>query len=79
MDYKINSPSPLAIYVFTDNEDVKKKRTLFVNFPSSVEVYSRTLVLERTASGTLVQNDTYQQLAVHEMPFGGQGESGCTS
>jgi len=51
-------PSPLVLYVFTENEDVKKK------------------FLERTASGTLVLNDTYQQLAVHEMPFGGQGESG---
>ncbi|KAI0266374.1 aldehyde dehydrogenase [Gloeopeniophorella convolvens] len=32
--------------------------------------------LQQTASGTLALNDTYQQLAVHEMPFGGQGESG---
>ncbi|TFY73891.1 hypothetical protein EWM64_g10121 [Hericium alpestre] len=50
--------TPLAIYVFTEDESVKKK------------------FLERTASGTLVLNDTYQQLVVHEMPFGGQGESG---
>lgn len=35
--------------------------------------------MDRTASGTIVLNDTYQQLAVHEMPFGGQGESGCKS
>ncbi|KAJ6466021.1 Aldehyde/histidinol dehydrogenase [Mycena vitilis] len=32
--------------------------------------------LQSTASGTLVLNDTYVQLGVHEMPFGGQGESG---
>lgn len=32
--------------------------------------------LNRTNSGTLVLNDTYSQLAVHEMPFGGQGDSG---
>ncbi|KAA1472621.1 aldehyde dehydrogenase [Dentipellis sp. KUC8613] len=51
-------PTPLAVYLFTESDDVKNK------------------FLERTASGTLVLNDTYQQLAVHEMPFGGQGESG---
>ncbi|CDO71161.1 hypothetical protein BN946_scf184845.g31 [Trametes cinnabarina] len=32
--------------------------------------------LERTRSGQLVLNDTIMQLVVHEMPFGGQGESG---
>ncbi|KAJ7621736.1 Aldehyde/histidinol dehydrogenase [Mycena polygramma] len=35
--------------------------------------------LESTSSGTLVLNDTYVQLGVHEMPFGGQGESGYGS
>ncbi|EIW51640.1 aldehyde dehydrogenase [Trametes versicolor FP-101664 SS1] len=33
--------------------------------------------LQRTQSGQLVQNDVVMQLAVNEMPFGGQGESGC--
>ncbi|OSD02650.1 aldehyde dehydrogenase [Trametes coccinea BRFM310] len=32
--------------------------------------------LQRTRSGQLVLNDTIMQLVVHEMPFGGQGESG---
>ncbi|TFY52928.1 hypothetical protein EVJ58_g9736 [Rhodofomes roseus] len=32
--------------------------------------------LERTNSGTLVINDTTSQLAVYEMPFGGQRDSG---
>lgn len=32
--------------------------------------------LNRTNSGTLVLNDTFSQLAVYEMPFGGQGNSG---
>ncbi|KAF7326639.1 Aldehyde dehydrogenase [Mycena venus] len=35
--------------------------------------------LESTSSGTLVLNDTFTQLGVHEMPFGGQGESGYGS
>ncbi|KZT70410.1 aldehyde dehydrogenase [Daedalea quercina L-15889] len=33
-------------------------------------------LLERTNSGTLVINDTISQLAVYEMPFGGQRDSG---
>ncbi|KAI0041481.1 aldehyde dehydrogenase [Auriscalpium vulgare] len=51
-------PSPLVIYVFTEDEAVKQK------------------FLEATSSGTLCLNDTYQHLAVHEVPFGGTGESG---
>ncbi|THH09815.1 hypothetical protein EW146_g8575 [Bondarzewia mesenterica] len=51
-------PSPLVVYVFTEDETIRDK------------------FLERTASGTIVLNDTFQQLAVHEIPFGGQGESG---
>jgi len=33
-------------------------------------------VVSETQSGGIVFNDTYQQLAVHELPFGGVGESG---
>ncbi|PSR73048.1 hypothetical protein PHLCEN_2v11089, partial [Hermanssonia centrifuga] len=33
-------------------------------------------LLNRTNSGTLVLNDTFMQLSVHEMPFGGHGDSG---
>ncbi|KAJ7638413.1 Aldehyde/histidinol dehydrogenase [Roridomyces roridus] len=35
--------------------------------------------LRSTRSGTLTLNDTFVQLGVHEMPFGGQGESGYGS
>lgn len=35
--------------------------------------------LSRTNSGTMVFNDTFMQLAVHEIPFGGHGESGYGS
>ena len=34
-------------------------------------------MINKTSSGSLVFNDTYMQLAVYEMPFGGHGESGC--
>ncbi|KAG1848818.1 aldehyde dehydrogenase [Suillus tomentosus] len=33
-------------------------------------------VVSETQSGGIVFNDTYQQLSVHELPFGGVGESG---
>lgn len=33
-------------------------------------------IRENTTSGNLVFNDTYQQLSVNELPFGGVGESG---
>ncbi|KAF8878203.1 Aldehyde/histidinol dehydrogenase [Infundibulicybe gibba] len=33
-------------------------------------------IRENTMSGNLVFNDTFQQLAIHELPFGGVGESG---
>jgi len=51
-------PVALAVYAFTNNEEVKKR-----------------LVYE-TKSGTLSVNEPFGQVAVIEMPFGGQGESG---
>jgi len=33
-------------------------------------------IIEETMSGNLVFNDTFQQLSVNELPFGGVGESG---
>ncbi|KAI0030907.1 aldehyde dehydrogenase [Vararia minispora EC-137] len=49
--------------------------------PLAIYVYTESdalkqRFLETTESGTLVLNDTYQQLAVQEMPFGGKGDSG---
>ncbi|KAJ7310002.1 Aldehyde/histidinol dehydrogenase [Mycena albidolilacea] len=35
--------------------------------------------VESTSSGTLVLNDTFTQVGVHEMPFGGSGDSGYGS
>ncbi|PCH44824.1 aldehyde dehydrogenase [Wolfiporia cocos MD-104 SS10] len=43
-------------------------------FTSSEELKQR--LLDTTYSGTLVLNDTTSQLAVYEMPFGGEGDSG---
>jgi len=51
------------------------------NTPLSLYVFTNSEkvkddFLNRTNSGTLVLNDTFSQLAVYEMPFGGQGNSG---
>ncbi|KZV89019.1 aldehyde dehydrogenase [Exidia glandulosa HHB12029] len=37
---------------------------------------TKTQFLTRTQSGSFVLNDTFTQLVVHEIPFGGQGDSG---
>lgn len=34
-------------------------------------------VVQRTQSGQLILNETFAQVAVYEIPFGGQGQSGC--
>ena len=34
-------------------------------------------VLRETQSDTVVLNDSFMQLGVYEMPFGGIGDSGC--
>jgi aldehyde dehydrogenase (NAD+) len=70
-------PTPLAMYVFTESEKLRDTCT-FLSVQSVRFLHNQFSVLERTTSGTLVLNDTYQQLAVQEMPFGGKGESGCT-
>ena len=36
-------------------------------------------ILKSTMSGNFVFNDTFQQLASNDIPFGGVGESGSTS
>ncbi|KAJ6561217.1 Aldehyde/histidinol dehydrogenase [Mycena vulgaris] len=72
-------PVPLVIYVFTDSEDTKAKCTLFLDTPFNHHLICSAPVLESTNSGTLVLNDTFMQLGVHEMPFGGQGDSGYGS
>ncbi|KAJ6590364.1 aldehyde dehydrogenase [Mycena sp. CBHHK59/15] len=43
-------------------------------FTESPEV--KTQILDGTMSGSIVFNDTFNQLAVNELPFGGVGESG---
>ena len=34
--------------------------------------------VNRTRSGQVIFNDTFQQVGVYEIPFGGVGDSGCT-
>lgn len=49
---------PLALYVFTDNEEIKQE------------------VINKTTSGGVTFNDTFQQVSITALPFGGVGESG---
>lgn len=72
-------PAPLALYVFT-NSEVTKNLCKSTFCPFMVHRYLGLFysVVQKTRSGQLVLNDTLTQLAVHEIPFGGVGESGCT-
>ncbi|KAJ7841931.1 hypothetical protein B0H14DRAFT_3693309 [Mycena olivaceomarginata] len=47
------------------------------SFMSSHSEETKNKFVESTSSGTLVLNDTFTQVGVHEMPFGGSGDSGC--
>ncbi|KAI5054604.1 hypothetical protein GOP47_0029749 [Adiantum capillus-veneris] len=49
---------PLALYLFTNNEDLKSR------------------VINETSSGAMLVNDTVIYVGVHEIPFGGVGNSG---
>ncbi|KDQ52222.1 hypothetical protein JAAARDRAFT_62005 [Jaapia argillacea MUCL 33604] len=55
-----NRPTGVPLVIYIFSENEKTKEK-FVN---------------ETDSGTFVMDDTFQQLAGHEMPFGGHGESG---
>ncbi|TCD61178.1 hypothetical protein EIP91_008822 [Steccherinum ochraceum] len=64
-------------------ENLDETIKLISNGSSPLVIYAFTnneetkeKLLNRTTSGSLVFNDTTIQLAVHEMPFGGHGESG---
>jgi aldehyde dehydrogenase (NAD+) len=75
---------PLVLYAFTENDETKELSTSLS--PPTISI-SREMMLmgtvcsfivrDRTLSGSLVFNDTFMQLAVNEIPFGGVGESGC--
>ncbi|TFK73844.1 aldehyde dehydrogenase [Pluteus cervinus] len=47
-----------------------------VIYAFSTNEQTQQFIRENTTSGGLVFNDTFQQLAVNELPFGGVGESG---
>ncbi|KAH7886563.1 Aldehyde/histidinol dehydrogenase [Phlebopus sp. FC_14] len=54
----LSKSTPLVLYVFSNDDEVKNK------------------FVQRTQSGSLIFNETFGQLAVYEIPFGGQGDSG---
>ncbi|KAJ7909225.1 Aldehyde/histidinol dehydrogenase [Mycena leptocephala] len=67
-------------------DDVNEAIEIIRGRPSPLVIYvftdseeTKNKFLESTSSGTLVLNDTFTQLGVYEMPFGGQGESGYGS
>jgi len=64
-------------------EDVDEAVQIVADRPYPLVVYTfsnssevKEKIATRTNSGTMVMNDTQMQLAVHEIPFGGHGESG---
>ncbi|KAJ7733163.1 Aldehyde/histidinol dehydrogenase [Mycena metata] len=67
-------------------EDVQEAMKIIRERPVPLVIYvftnsdhTKDKFLASTKSGTLVLNDTFVQLGVHEMPFGGQGDSGYGS
>jgi aldehyde dehydrogenase (NAD+) len=73
-------PIPLVIYVFTENKVTSDlcEHHHFI-FSRDADTYKSFyfLVVRKTRSGQLIMNDTFQQVGVYELPFGGCGESGC--
>eukprot|EP01130_Rhizamoeba_saxonica_P007971 TRINITY_DN321_c0_g1_i1.p1 TRINITY_DN321_c0_g1~~TRINITY_DN321_c0_g1_i1.p1 ORF type:complete len:499 (-),score=121.39 TRINITY_DN321_c0_g1_i1:43-1539(-) len=61
IDFVNDRPRPLALYVFTENQDTAQK------------------VLRETTSGGACVNDTFMQVLINTLPFGGVGESGMGS
>ncbi|KAH0833838.1 aldehyde dehydrogenase [Lanmaoa asiatica] len=69
-------PHPLVLYAFTEDAIVKQKRWLFSSPVCVFRLTRHFIVIKETQSGGIVFNDTFQQLAVNELPFAGVGESG---
>jgi hypothetical protein len=69
----------LLPWLFTFSRRTNPQRTIVrCQFKKSCDTNSsKLLVIHRTRSGQLILNDTFVQVGVHEMPFGGCGESGC--
>jgi aldehyde dehydrogenase (NAD+) len=67
-------------------DDVNAALSVIRSLPTPLVVYiftenetTKDLFLQKTRSGQLILNDTFQQVGIHEMPFGGCGESGYGS
>ncbi|KAI0674632.1 aldehyde dehydrogenase [Trametes maxima] len=73
---------PILPIVAVDDMDhairvIDSKPTPLVIYLFTTENALKEKFLKETRSGQLILNDVVMQLCVHEMPFGGQGESGC--
>ncbi|KAL1753083.1 Aldehyde/histidinol dehydrogenase [Schizophyllum commune] len=76
--------APIMPIVPVDNIDEAIKIIRSHGTPLVIHVFTesaetRDKFLDQTRSGYLVLNDTFMELAVHETPFGGLGESGFGS
>jgi len=67
-------------------DDVNEAIRIIRGRPTPLAIYIFTennattdLFIKKTRSGQLILNDTFQQVGVYEMPFGGCGESGYGS
>ncbi|EGN94583.1 hypothetical protein SERLA73DRAFT_188558 [Serpula lacrymans var. lacrymans S7.3] len=67
-------------------EDIEEAITLIQRGPTPLVLYvftdsevTKHKFVHRTQSGQLILNDTFAQLGVYEIPFGGQGDSGYGS
>jgi hypothetical protein len=64
IQFVTDRPSPLAFYVFTSNEAFKQKgRTLASLKSNDLLTIISVIVMNETASGSFVLNDTFWQLA----------------
>ncbi|KAI0824887.1 aldehyde dehydrogenase [Trametes gibbosa] len=75
---------PILPIVVVDDMDHAIRFINSKDFPLVIYLFTNQDELENkflleTQSGQLILNDVIMQLAVRELPFGGLGESGCTS
>lgn len=79
MKYEIFGPIPAIVPVDSLGAAIRiihQRPTPLVIYVFSESSETKNAFATSTASGSIVFNDTVSQLAVYEMPFGGQGETG---
>lgn len=64
------------MYLFAQDETVKRRGELFASSISSLDLNSFSLVINSTLSGSVGINDCLLQVSAEGLPFGGVGPSG---